>query len=117
MTMNEELCRCGHIYRTHSEGLCSHCVCCDWRPVPIKREDKMFTTGEYETAAGVMAADVGEGHPLVLDLLRKAKEVDRREKYALLLGKLGLGEQPGLRGARILLKLQQDGWTAPEGLL
>lgn len=61
----DELCRCHHNYRTHAEGMCSHCSCGDWVPVPtaaslLVRDNKTGNSPGDDFQLGVYGVALAE---------------------------------------------------------
>lgn len=79
----------------------------------------MFSSSDYKTAAAVMAAEgyFSEGY-LLSELRERADKASRLEDYLVeLQAELDPRYSSVSNGYRVLFRLVDDGWTAPEGLL
>jgi len=75
-----------------------------------------FAAREWRTAAAVARSRSKNLWADEWD--KKADELEKRETYAADLGDLFKpGDSAFYLGARVLLKLLEDGWESPEGLL
>lgn len=78
-----------------------------------------FTAEEYRTAAKVFVGifpDIPGVGAVVRELDLLARGLEAHEEYADDLGMVGFADLPKYRGAKLLEKLLEDGWTPPEGL-